>query len=249
MTTPPVVERWFPEVRAGGYSRVDGTVGFYTRVRALLPPDAVVVDFGAGRGKFLEDPVAFRRDLQSLRGTGAHVIGLDVDPAVHENTAVDEAHVVVPGEPLPLADASVDVVVADFVLEHVEEPAWVAGELTRVLRPGGWICARTPNRWGVIATAARAVPNRHHVAVLRRLQPGKHEVDTFPTTYRMNSRAALRRCFPTEHWEHVVWAHEGGPAYASGSRVGWAAFRALSSLTPPPMRPMLFVFLQKRGEA
>ena len=40
----------FPESYAGGFSRVDGTVQFYMRVRALLRPDDTVLDLGAGRG-------------------------------------------------------------------------------------------------------------------------------------------------------------------------------------------------------
>ncbi len=249
MTAPGrTARRHFPEVEAGGFSRVDGTVAFYTRVRALTSSSSTVLDFGAGRGRFLEDPVAFRRDLQRLRGAVARVVGVDVDAAVLENTAVDEAHVIVAGDPLPLPDASVDIVVADFVFEHVDDPRWAALELDRVLRPGGWICARTPNRQGVIAAAARLVPNRHHAAVLRTLQPHKRERDTFPTVYRMNSPAALRACFPPQRYAHLTYAHDGGPAYAGGSRIGWAFFRSLARLTPARFRPMLFVLIQKHAD-
>lgn len=52
---PPFVERLFPEVSAGGFTRMDGTVEFYTRVNALLRPDMTVLDFGAGRGAGLVD--------------------------------------------------------------------------------------------------------------------------------------------------------------------------------------------------
>lgn len=243
---PGVAARHFPEVHAGGFSRLDGTVAFYTRIRALTGPDSTVVDFGAGRGKFLEDPVPFRRELQRLRGSVGRVIGLDVDPAVHENDTLDEAHVITSGQPLPLADASVDLVVADFVFEHVADPGWAGREIGRVLRPGGWICARTPNKLGIIAVAARAVPNRWHVPALSVLQPTKRDVDTFPTFYRMNSGRDLRACFSPENFDHCSYAYDSGPAYAGRSRVGWSAFRMLSRVTPARMRPMLFVFVRKR---
>ena len=52
-----IVSRFYPENRAGGFSRCDGTVQFYQRVRALLRPNYVVLDFGAGRGAaYYQDP-------------------------------------------------------------------------------------------------------------------------------------------------------------------------------------------------
>src|ERR1700753_1602694 len=71
-----ILGRLYPEARAGGYTHVDGTIEFYTRVNALLDPSAVVVDLGAGRGNFLEDQVAYRRELRRVRCNVARVIGL-----------------------------------------------------------------------------------------------------------------------------------------------------------------------------
>ncbi len=60
--------RVYPEVAAGGFTRVDGTVEFYTRVNSLLRPDIVVADYGAGRTRFMEDESApLRRDLCNLQ--------------------------------------------------------------------------------------------------------------------------------------------------------------------------------------
>ena len=45
-----IFERLYPEYGAGGFSRCDLWVPFFTRVNALLRPDMTVVDYGAGRG-------------------------------------------------------------------------------------------------------------------------------------------------------------------------------------------------------
>jgi hypothetical protein len=81
-----------PEIFAGGFDRYDGTIQFYQRFNALLRPDFVVVDFGAGRGRIhVDDPIAYRRGLTSLKGKVKEVIGVDVDSAVTTNPAIDRA--------------------------------------------------------------------------------------------------------------------------------------------------------------
>ncbi len=54
-------ERFYPESRFGGYTDLDGTVLFRTRVNSLLHPDAVVVEIGCGRGQHAEDPIGLHR--------------------------------------------------------------------------------------------------------------------------------------------------------------------------------------------
>jgi len=238
----------YPEVAVGGFSRVDGTVAFYVRVHALLAElgtDAAVLDFGAGRGACLEDPVLVRRQLRELRGRAGRVIGVDIDEAVLGNQAVDEQYLINVGERLPLSDGSIDLIVSDYTFEHVQDPAWVSRELDRVLRPGGWLCVRTPNRWGYIGLAARMVPNRLHIGLLRRLQPTKPPEDTFPTVYQLNTPAQFRHWFPTDRYRHVIWASDSEPAYVGGSVLATSVMKLLSAVTPSPLRSVLFVFLHK----
>jgi hypothetical protein len=114
---------FFPEIAAGGFSRVDGTGQFWQRIGALIGPDAVVLDFGAGRGASQkEDPVRFRRALLSLKGRVREVIGADIDPAVETNTALDRAIVLGPDGRLPFPDLSIDVVVFGFHIRAHSTP-------------------------------------------------------------------------------------------------------------------------------
>lgn len=61
---------------------------FYQPVHALLSPAAKVIDFGAGRGVFLEDPVAFQRDLRRLKDRAGKV-RLDLDYIERWSLATD----------------------------------------------------------------------------------------------------------------------------------------------------------------
>lgn len=246
-TSMDPLNRLFPEVAAGGFSRVDGGVHFYARINALLHPDAVVVDFGAGRGcSLIDDPVAYRRTIRNIKAHCGKLIGLDPDPVVLTNPGLDEAHVIERGKPLPLPDASVDLVVSDNTFEHIDDPAFVASELERILKPGGWICARTPNRWGYIGIATNLIPNRWHVGVLKKAQPHRKAEDVFPTTYPLNTRRALRRYFPPARFQHCTYGHFAEPAYFGKSTLLWRLVRFAARLTPESMAPMWFVFMQKR---
>ncbi len=71
--------RHYQESRFGGFTDVDGTVAFYTRVHALLEPSFVVLDVGCGRGAYGTDPVRVRRELRIFKGKCRRIIGIDPD--------------------------------------------------------------------------------------------------------------------------------------------------------------------------
>jgi SAM-dependent methyltransferase len=238
---------FFPEVGAGGFTRIDGTVEFFSRVNALLRPEMHVVDFGAGRGAaFHDDPCEYRRALRLLRGKVAKVIGVDVDPIVKSNPGLDEAHVVDSDADLPLRSGSIDLIIADFTFEHIRHAGRCAAELRRILKPGGWLCARTPNRWGYVALAARLLPDGLHQHVLRRVQPNRKVEDTFEAHYRMNDLRMLRRLFPATIFEDHSYTFSPEPAYLPESRFVWAVFLAFERFCPSFMRSNVFLFMRKR---
>jgi SAM-dependent methyltransferase len=236
-------------VEAGGYTRSDGTVEFWSRVQSLVTPGHHVLDLGAGRGRGpSEDGVAWRRELQSLRGRVERVVGLDVDPAVLDNPSLDHAEVYDGHEPFPFDDASFDLVVSDFTFEHLDDPAATAAEVDRVLRPGGWVCARTPNRWGYIGVGGRLVPNGLHRRVLPRLQPTstRRDEDVFPTRYRLNTLGDLERAFPPGRWHHHTYVHHPEPLYFGRSAALWRLVRRIGPVLPDVVAPILLVFLRRR---
>jgi SAM-dependent methyltransferase len=237
----------FPEVKAGGFSRLDSTVQFFQRIQALLTADSVVLDFGAGRGAHYDDPVTFRRDIRIFKGRVREMIGADIDPVVTTNPGLDRAIVIGPDGKLPLPDKSVDVIISDFTFEHIGTPSAVAAEMDRVLAPGGWICARTPNRFGYLAITSQLMPESIKLRVVRNSQPGRKEEDVFPTFYRMNTKAALKRCFPG--YDHCVIAWDAEPAYYFGKLWLYRVFKFINTLTPDYFKIALLIFLQKADVA
>jgi SAM-dependent methyltransferase len=238
-------ERFYPESRFGGFTDIDGTIAFYMRVQALLDSASTVLDVGCGRGAYDDDPVAVRRDIRIFKGKVARVIGIDVDPAGATNPFLDEFRFFDGGE-WPLSESSIDVVVADCVLEHVANPRLFFQNARRVLRPDGALCIRTTNAWGYVALAARLVPNRHHARVTARVQEHRKTEDVFPTLYRCNSVAKLRRAFSENGFEGVAYGYEAEPSYLEFSRVAYRLGVLHQRLAPHFFRPVLHAFGRAR---
>jgi SAM-dependent methyltransferase len=168
-----------------GDPKYDGTLAFYTSLRRLARPDSRVLNLGAGPAT--GTPVA------SLKGEVAELVGADIDPAVLANSELDAAVVIADGK-LPFADASFDLAFSDYVLEHVERPQQFLAEVYRVLKPGAAFLFRTPNIFHYVALISRATPQWVHDRIanpVRGLPAGAHR--PWPTFYRLNSRAAVRR--------------------------------------------------------
>lgn len=237
----------YPEMAAGGFSRVDGTVEFYTRINALLRPEMAVLDFGAGRGAQLDrdqDKAPYRTALCRIQGKVKRLVGVDVDSAILANPFLDEAYVIELGSPIPLPDKSFDLIYADWVLEHVANPESFAAEVRRLLKPGGWFCARTPNRWGMIGIGANLVPNKLHTTFLAILQPERKEIDVFPTTYCLNTRGAVRRYFDRVAWDDFSYVSNSVPPYVQRSRMAMRLVQLYWRLTPTSLHTVLHVFLR-----
>lgn len=107
---------------------------------AGVRPGDRVVDVGCGSGYFA-------RLLATKVGTTGTVVGVDAAPEMVEYAArrtrgrANCDFKTGSAESLPLADGSVDIVVSSLVLHHLphEVQAAAAGEMRRVLRPGGTV--------------------------------------------------------------------------------------------------------------
>ncbi|MGY3465143.1 SAM-dependent methyltransferase [Bradyrhizobium sp. LM6.11] len=242
-----LMRRSFPEIHAGGFSRIDGTIAFYQRVNALVTPQTVMIDYGAGRGVGLLDSASdYRRGLRNFKGRTAKVVGVDVDPAIFKNPSLDDALLFGSDGRAPLPSDFADLILSDCTFEHLTNPEQSAREMDRLLKPGGWICARTPNKYGYIALANRLVPEALSHRLLKKMQPDRKEEDVFPAVYRLNTSAALAKHFPPSRFDHFVYSWDAEPAY-HGNRQGlYRAFQIVQYLTPPRLKTILMVFIQKK---
>lgn len=232
----------YPESHYGGFTYIDGTIAFYNRVNALIRPDFTVVDFGCGRGEYVDDPVSYRRNLRILKGKVKKVVGLDVSKQVLSNQAIDES-IVIEGENIPLDDASVDLILCDNVLEHLPNPSKFFQECYRVLKPNSYLCIRTPNMWSYVGIASQIIPNRWHQRILASVQEGRNDEDIFPTLYRCNSLRTVRRKLTSEGFvDVVVTGFEAEPAYLSFSKIAYWVGTLHQRFAPQFLKTSIFAF-------
>lgn len=226
----------------GNYTPTDGTIEFYGRVRSHIGPHSTVLDLGAGRGAWFEDDACERRvQVRKLKGLAREVIGADVDDAVLSNRSTDR-NIVIDGR-IDLPDGSIDVIVADYVLEHVENPNEFVAEIERILVPGGIFCARTPHKWHYVSIGARIVRNSQHSRFIGWLQPDRKSVDVFPTQYRLNTLESIRREFA--NFEDFSYLYRSDPAYYFGSRKLYRVQSFLHGIMPAANCSNIFAFLKK----
>lgn len=187
---------------------------------AACAPAGVVVDLGAGGGDDLRGarerlPQATLHavechppNVEALRADGFVVHPLDIER-----------------DPLPFEDGSVDVVLANQVLEHTKELFWIAHEASRVLRVGGSLVIGVPNLASLhnrilLALGRQPTPIRSasaHVRGFTRPDLLAFFGDCFPDGYRLAATAGsnfypfppmlarpLARAMPTFAWAVFV---------------------------------------------
>ena len=183
---------------------------FRERILAQLRPAMTILDLGAGAG--IVPQMNFKGHVQM-------VCGVDLDNRVVTNPLLDEGRIA-DANSIPYPDQSFDLVFSDNVVEHLEDPAAVFGEVSRVLKSGGIFLFKTPNKHHYMPAIARATPHRVH-QFFNRLR-GREETDTFPTLYRAKtipevSAVASELGFEVSALELI----EGRPEYL---RISWFTY-------------------------
>lgn len=239
-------ERYYSEANFGGYSDLDLTVRFYSRVHALIKPGFTVLDLGCGRAYTVMESKDYNKKIRDLRVNSTKVIGADVDPVAAENPIIDDFTLIKDGR-LDLESESVDLIVSDFVMEHVEDPDLFFGEVSRVLKPGGYFCGRTTNKLGYVALAAWLLPKKFHQRVLDKFQKSRAAQDVFPAFYRVNTVKTVTAYMSEFSIQHHVSAHEAEPSYFKVNYFLYWVMAHLHKVIPRSFRNTLVIFAQKRG--
>jgi SAM-dependent methyltransferase len=184
----PIEERgWTPGLREKfGYCSPDDW--YEATLFDLIDEQVVWLDVGCGRNIFpFNRPAA-----EILANRCKRLVGLDPSDNILANTLVHErARCMLEDY---RTDLQFDLITLRMVAEHIAEPGSAVTELARLCKPGGLVVVYTVLKWSPVPLIAAITPFPIHV-LAKRLLWESQEKDTFPTAYRMNTRADLLRVF------------------------------------------------------
>jgi SAM-dependent methyltransferase len=123
--------------RCGSLERHRALVGLLPALREMAARGALV--------DVAPSPLTSHRLSTLATEAGVPYVGMDFDPSADNRVVNVQASLT----DLPLADASVGVMVCFHVLEHIPDDAAAIAEIHRVLAPGGVAVIQVPRRRGV----------------------------------------------------------------------------------------------------
>jgi len=170
----------YREIRPGWQP---ATEVYSTMVMQYLRSDSLVLDLGCGRGGLIEQ---LEHPLAQVMGMDPDWLSLSQHRLAFEQPPMPRT--VGFSHKMPFADNSFNLVLASWVLEHLDNPEADFLEIGRVLAPEGVFIFITPNKQHPLIKlnqllSARSVSQR---ILVDRLY-GRSSEDTFPVQYKVNS--------------------------------------------------------------
>jgi SAM-dependent methyltransferase len=201
-------------------------------VNKLVTVNCEWLDVGCGRYVFPNNINLAR----ILSDRCALLVGVDPDETIDENTFVHRRHKT--SIENFRSDRTFDVVTLRMVAEHFVDPEQVVKSLSQLTKPGGRVVVYTINRWSAVSIITWLTPFQLHHPI-KSLLWGSEEKDTFPVTYRMNTRRALVRLFHRSGFREQYFTYLDDCRSLSRFRAthfcelySWRALRALGCTYP-----------------
>lgn len=161
----------------------------------------IVLDAGCGDGGIITE----------FKNLPAELIGVDTNKPLLDSNSTVTKKILANVEQIPLHDNSIDVIVSEFVFEHLESPEKVFKEFHRVMRSGAKVIFLTPNVLNPVMLASKIMPHAAHTFFRSRvLRKGE---ETHKTFYRANTVGIIQQHAREAGLTLVEYQRAGNPEY------------------------------------
>jgi ubiquinone/menaquinone biosynthesis C-methylase UbiE len=157
---------------------------------ALVNNDTRWLDLGCGHSilpGWMKDAIPAQKELLDRCA-----LAQGCDPVDDRPHVAGLEKVVYEGHTLPYPDGHFNLVTANMVAEHVENPDGFVQEVRRVLSPDGLFVIHTPNLYYFEVLGASLLP-KSLVRSIAHYLDGRQNDDIFRTYYRMNTRKSFQK--------------------------------------------------------
>jgi ubiquinone/menaquinone biosynthesis C-methylase UbiE len=120
------------------------------------------------------------------------VVGLDFEAEHLKSNPSLSSFVIGGGDAMPFPECRFELITANMVLEHLENPQAVFAEVARTLVPGGKFVFVTPNRNHPLVRAASLILRPQTQRMIAHKFEGRPLEHIFPTYYRANTLRDIR---------------------------------------------------------
>ncbi len=200
MKNKNLINKYYPDFKDVGYY-------FKNYLKVYLKPGVKLLDIGCGRQAFGED----------YYKKAALKVGLDTDQkALAENKLMDEK-IWADIENVSLKIGKFDVIIAQWVLEHISNPEKALKNINQLCQKNGYFIFMTPNLLSPLIFLSKIFPITLK-KYLRKILLGIKEEDTHPTYYRLNTLSKIDRLLSQNSFQKIEVQKIGVQIYFSFNR-------------------------------
>lgn len=151
--------------------------------------------------------------LNKYKGQFKYAVGMDLSAAaVQQNTSLD-SYVLGNLEYIPFPDNTFDIIISQWVVEHMSDPEECFREFYRVLKKGGGLILVTNSIYHPIMFFSSIFPEGFRDKIKNRVLPPEIEEDTFPTYYKCNTLKRIERVLTAIGFTKVFDAYVGDASF------------------------------------
>lgn len=172
-------------------------------IASLAARDRDFLDLGCGK----------KSEVTLIEGKVRSLTGMDALYSAIKENETPMRRTVGDSTALPFKDGSFDVIVSQWMMEHIADPAGVLKECHRVLRKGGNVVMVTNSKYHPMMFMSSILPRGFRDWLKKIILPSFIEEDTFDTFYVFNSLADTDAAMTAAGFTRKFASYTGAPFF------------------------------------